>query len=246
MNPDPTQQVFALLVGVAAAGIVAATLTESGVLRAPEDGAEVAAIEAPTAPTSPDGVPDELLDPVPDEVADPSLAVPSEPIPTGDGSADTGAVEGSGAAVDAAAAAAAGGEAADDDAPDGAWEPLRRAADGTPCLVRANRALIANGINRREPTGTEGPFRANGEPIIAFFDMANGTGVSQPVTVVWTRDEDGASFLDTIDAGPGSRWRTWVERPFALDRIGAWTVQLLDDERCLIDEVSFDLVAPEW
>ena len=84
------------------------------------------------------------------------------------------------------------------------------------------------------------------QPIFCFMDFANGTGVSQPVSVVWTQNETGASYLDEMEAGAGSRWRTWTERPLPLDQLGHWTVQMLDTERCLISELEFDLVAPTW
>jgi hypothetical protein len=231
VNPDASQQVFVLLLGLTSLGLVGGSLIESGAFR-PSTDPPPQVIAA--GPIQDDGAASDQAE-VPDEGSAAALQ-PHEVVPLGvpeDGSGDVDpTAEGANLALGAGPN-------------DATWEPLRTAEDGA-CLVRLNRATMATTIDRREPRGTEGPFMANGEPIFCFMDFANGTGVSQPVSVVWTQNETGASYLDDMEAGAGSRWRTWTERPLPLDRLGHWTVQMLDAERCLIAELEFDLVAPTW
>ena len=227
MNPDASQQVFVLLLGLTSLGLVGGSILESGAFR-------------PTTDPPPQNIasePAESLEPeAAEEPAEGSAEAlqPHEVIPLG---------EPEGSAAEEVAVVEA--EDADPTPAEAEWAPLRTAQDGA-CLVRLNRATMATSINRREPRGTEGPFMANGEPIFCFMDFANGTGVSQPVSVVWTQNETGESYLHDMEAGAGSRWRTWTERPLPLDQLGNWTVQMLDSERCLIGELEFDLVAPTW
>ncbi len=249
MSPDP-KQVFVVLFALTCAGVIGATLLESGAIsRAlnPQAAAETTASVSPNteAATGPDGAP---------------AAAPGDELP--DDLAGSGAnSDGSGNLLDAEldgdfAEGIPGLVPFDDEEdanegavpseePTGEWAPLRRAERGEPCLVRTNRAMMATGLNRREPVGTEGPFTANGEPILVFMDFANSTGMGHPITVIW-RHDNGTTYFDTAEAGAGSRWRTWAERPLPLDQLGHWTVQLVDSERCLVDELEFDLVAPQW
>lgn len=229
MNPDASQQVFVLLLGLTSVGLVGGSVIESGVLAPSGDPPGVPAQDEVT----------EVADPEEPEAEGSAEALqPSDLVPLGE------PLEGSGQpTVLAEAQPESEGSAAPGE--DTVWAPLR-SGDDAPCLVRINRATMANTIHRREPMETEGPFMANGEPIFCFLDFANGTGVSQPVTLVWTQNETGDSYLDEMEAGAGSRWRTWTERPLPLDQLGHWTVQILDTERCLIDEIEFDLVAPTW
>lgn len=274
-RPDPSQQAFVALAAVAALGLALATVVESGVLRSgrpdrdpsPPIRAAAGADTGPPAPEAaappadgsgaPSGVEGSAA-PLPAEgSAGPAAPAPAAPAPH-DAAAPAvapGAAPGAAPAAPpsppAPTPASGSGETASgvpslelaltDD-----WAPLRTARDGAGCLVRTNRAVVATGTNRREPTGTDGPYTANGEPLYVYLDFANTTGVSQSVTVHWRQQRTGASYLDTIEAGPGSRWRTWAERPLPLDQIGPWTVRILDDERCLIEELSFELVAPQW
>lgn len=227
MNPDASQQVFVLLLGLTSVGLVGGAVIESGILAPSGDPPRVAAQDE-----------QEQAAPVEDDLEGSAEPLqPSDLVPLGAPDDEQAAPA---AAADQGPAAEGSGEAADP-----VWAPLR-SSDDAPCLVRVNRATMANSIHRREPMETEGPFMANGEPIFCFLDFANGTGVSQPVTLTWTQNETGASYLDEMEAGAGSRWRTWTERPFPLDQLGHWTVQILDAERCLIGEIEFDLVAPTW
>lgn len=230
MNPDASQQVFVLLLGLTSVGLVGGSVVESGILT---PSAEPLGVPAPTEPA-----PAAEVDAEEPEAAEEALQ-PDDLVPLGE------PIEGVGEVVVAAVEPVADEEAGAVANGDREWAPLR-SSDDAPCLVRVNRATMANNIDRREPRETEGPFMANGEPIFCFLDFANGTGVSQPVTLVWTQNETGASYLDEMEAGAGSRWRTWTERPLPLDQLGHWTVQILDSERCLIGDIEFDLVAPTW
>lgn len=230
MNPDASQQLFVLLLGLTSVGLALGTVVESGAFGSSAD--------PPPQVVATEPEEDEEHEPVAaneDEGSGEALQ-PHDVVPLGP------AEEGS--AQPEVVAEANDGEPAPEEGGD-VWAPLRT-SDDAPCLVRLNRATMATNIHRREPRGTEGPFMANGQPIFCFLDFANGTGVSQPVDVVWSQNETGASYLDNVEAGAGSRWRTWTERPLPLDQLGHWTVQILDSERCLVDEIEFDLVAPTW
>lgn len=226
MNPDASQQLFVLLLGLTSVGLVVGSVVESG--------AFVAAGDPPpqVVATEPSEDAPEEPPPAPVDEGSGTALQPHEVVPLGP--PDEGSAE-----PEVVAAAPA------EQRNQGVWAPLRTSQE-SPCLVRVNRATMATSIHRREPRGTEGPFLANGQPIVCFLDFANGTGVSQPITLVWSQNDTGASYLDNVEAGAGSRWRTWTERPLPLDQLGHWTVQVLDSERCLVGEIEFDLVAPTW
>ena len=138
------------------------------------------------------------------------------------------------------------GEGSADDATSVWAEPTRRPTRRDPCLVRLNRVIMALSVHRREPRGTEGPFTANGEPIYVFLDFVNTSGSRQRVRVYWRHAATSTQHTDRVEVGTGVRWRTWAARPLTLDRLGEWSVQVVDSGGCLIEEVEFELAAPEW
>lgn len=254
MSSGSAAQVFAVTLAVTGLGLVGATVAESGVFgRHPEPLPETVGLPENAAPRVAEAEPEVVVPPGvpewPDEV----------PEGTGDGSSDPGAAaadtDGSGAPGVGGVAIAAGpdGDAMAPASPaEGsgtvteAWEPTRRATDRGGCLLTANRATMATAVERREPRGTEGPFTANGEPIYAYLDAANGTGVEQSLTFRWRQKDTGSTYFDEATVGPSSRFRTWADRALPLDQLGPWVVQLLDADRCLIAQMEFDLVAPTW
>ncbi|MFT4705019.1 MAG: hypothetical protein ACI81R_002727 [Bradymonadia bacterium] len=124
-------------------------------------------------------------------------------------------------------------------------EPLSTQEQGG-CRVRTNRALMARGVHRREPTRTEGPFLADGFPVVAYFDTQNLTERHQRLIVQWIHEPSGAVERHGIVAGQSHRWRNWIEKPLPLSHIGPWRIELLDADRCLVETVQFTLEAPEW
>lgn len=245
VNLDAPHNLFVTILAVSAAGLVAATAYEADVF-APRPPGPAAAPPALAVPDEGEVeiAEAEILVGESDRLGEAAVEDPAPTEPEEAGAVAEPADEPAPAEPDPVAPAA---PVVPPEADDGvAWAPLREGTRSEPCLVWANRALMATGLSRREPVGTDGPFTANGEPLVVFMDFANSTGVSQEVTVVWTHGESGVTHIDTTEAGTGSRWRTWVERPFALDELGPWTVQLVDAERCQIADVSFELVAPDW
>jgi hypothetical protein len=118
-------------------------------------------------------------------------------------------------------------------------------ADGG-CRVRTNRALMARGIERREPVGTRGPFFADGYPTILYLDTLNTSGRRERLVAQWVHEASGTVYRNSVVAGASHRWRTWVERALPLRELGAWTVEVLDEDRCLVASLQFELEAPSW
>lgn len=122
------------------------------------------------------------------------------------------------------------------------WE----ARETSDCRVRANRVVPARRIRRREPIDTEGPFLADGYPIFLFVDLMNRTGRSQRVYVQWVHEASGYVIRDLVNASPSWGWRTSSAQALPLGKLGTWTVELLDADRCLVDAVDLELRAPSW
>ncbi len=262
MDADDATRTFLLVTALSAATLIVATVARADFGRDASSRAALAANDdahddgVRNAPSAQAGNPAAAsADPEASGDADPGAA----PISDDDAAASDGSgaddPDGSGSsAADGSGAGSPGAEGSGDGAaaegtavaPADAWAPLARADQGDVCRVRLNRGSVATEIHRREPRGTEGPFLANGQPIYIFVDVHNSTGVAQPLTIYWQQTDTGYSFLQTMEAGAGSRWRTWTEQPLALEQIGPWTVRLLDEDRCLVEELRFELQAPSW
>lgn len=121
-----------------------------------------------------------------------------------------------------------------------------RTYDDEPCRVRANRALMARQVRRREPVPYEGPMLADGFPTILYLDTQNTTGRRQRLRVQWSQQETGTVYRSTLQAGASHRWRTWSERPLPLSEVGPWRVEVFDADRCLVTSLRFELRAPAW
>lgn len=221
MNPDLLQKLHLILLSSAAGAVTLYTVVEGDAIGLPSAGdaaarsAEVAEATPPPAPVAQAGAPG-----APDSPDGPAefAAVPSESIVAGAGSG-----EGSG----------------------DPWRPRSAAATGATCAFEVNRATMASRMHRREPEGTEGPFLADGNPVIAFFETSN-PGPEVEVIVRWSHTRTGESFITNATAGTSERWRTWVDHAFPLDKVGTWRVEIMDSSRCVASALQFELTAPGW
>jgi len=137
--------------------------------------------------------------------------------------------------------------------PDNGAEPapvigpaVRVGTTTTPCAFSLSRALIARGVDRREPIGTEGPFISDGRPMFVYLDANNRSDGRQRVHARFVHSDSGFAISGAEEIGVSSRWRTWIELTLPAGRLGAWQVEVMDDERCLLEELSFEVIPPGW
>lgn len=115
-----------------------------------------------------------------------------------------------------------------------------------PCQFHLRSVVVARGIRGREPQRSEGPYEANGEPLYLYFEAQNDAGQRARARARFHHAESGTTLTGTADIGVSSRWRTWVDFVIPPARLGTWTVHVLDDERCLAGETTFEMIPPGW
>lgn len=111
-------------------------------------------------------------------------------------------------------------------------------ADGG-CRLTVNRALMAREVVDREPSGTSGPFAADGEPLYFFAEFDNRDGPETHVTLRWSHPDTEHEFTQTMSVGVSPAWRTWARHRIATSRVGAWKVEVLGDGGCRATAVEF-------
>lgn len=116
----------------------------------------------------------------------------------------------------------------------------------TPCGFDVRRHAVARTVTRSEPAGTTGPFEANGQPLYFFVELTNRLENRQRARVVITHVASGTSLSGNVEVGVSSRWRTWVDLIPPPSLLGPWEVRVLDSERCLAAQYTFETIPPGW
>ena len=115
---------------------------------------------------------------------------------------------------------------------------VAQAPAASPCGNTIRRAVVARGVEAREPVGTEGPFPASGEPLYVFMEV-NNPDTELVLEVRWFHDASGHQFGQRVTAGVSPRWRTWVRHRVQPTQAGEWRVEVRTPGGCLAAALTF-------
>ena len=99
------------------------------------------------------------------------------------------------------------------------------------------RAMFTIGIDNREPVIMVDSIDSSSYTSISFFtELEDLSGHN--ITHQWTFNGD-VMFEKTFEV-KGPRWRVWTSKTLIPSWIGTWTVNVLDDDRALLNSKSFE------
>jgi hypothetical protein len=100
-----------------------------------------------------------------------------------------------------------------------------------------SRALFTIGVDNREPVIMVDSISSDSYTSISFFtELTDLSG--HTITHQWMHN-DKVMFEKTFDVG-GARWRVWTSKTLLPDWTGTWTVNVLDDDRSVLESKSFE------
>ena len=91
--------------------------------------------------------------------------------------------------------------------------------------VQVPRAVVATGVENREPVGVDTVFTAD-VGILYFYTEFEGDFGELEIEHVWLRDGEEIARFPLIVRGP--RWRTWSSKEILPEWTGSWTVRAVD------------------
>lgn len=99
------------------------------------------------------------------------------------------------------------------------------------------RALFTIGIQDREPVISVDSISADSYSSISFFtELSNLEG--KTITHQWMFD--GKVMFEKSFEVNGARWRVWTSKTLIPSWAGTWTVNVLDDDRSVLESKSFE------
>lgn len=118
-----------------------------------------------------------------------------------------------------------------------AQEPEQaEAAPEAESAVEVTRAVVATGVEDREPVGEATTFPAE-VGTVYFYTVFEGDFPESGFEHVWLRDGEEIARVPVRAAGP--RWRTWTSKTIPADWTGAWTVRVVDGDGTELASVDF-------
>ena len=100
-----------------------------------------------------------------------------------------------------------------------------------------SRALFTIGVDNREPVIMVDSISSDSYNSISFFtELTDLSG--HTITHQWMYDGK-VMFEKTFDIA-GARWRVWTSKTLQKSWIGTWTVNVLDDDRSVLETKSFE------
>ena len=100
-----------------------------------------------------------------------------------------------------------------------------------------SRALFTIGVDNREPVIMVDSISSDSYNSISFFtELTDLSG--HTITHQWMYDGK-VMFEKTFDVA-GARWRVWTSKTLQKSWIGTWTVNVLDDDRSVLETKSFE------
>lgn len=111
------------------------------------------------------------------------------------------------------------------------------------CAVSLNRALLARGVENREPFGVDNVFSTSDERVFVFLDVRNPHGPERQMVVHWDHLESNHTYTQSIPAGQSVRWRTWLYHTIRPGFRGPWEVHITDDRSCVVGALRFEAQA---
>lgn len=91
--------------------------------------------------------------------------------------------------------------------------------------VEVVRAVVATGVQEREPVGVDSIFTAD-VGTLYFYTVFEGDFVEMTVDHVWVHEGEELARVPLTVQGP--RWRTWSSKEVLPAWTGAWTVKVVD------------------
>ena len=98
------------------------------------------------------------------------------------------------------------------------------------------RAVVATGVENKEPVGEADAFPASTEKVYCFIEAAD-IGKDTEVSFVWFQgDKEMRKINVPLDAGP--KWRTWTYKNIGGQK-GEWKVEIRDAEGKVLKDLKF-------
>lgn len=104
--------------------------------------------------------------------------------------------------------------------------------------VEVSRAVVATGIEDREPVGEGTTFPAD-VGTVYFYTVFEGDFPEQQLEHVWLRDGEEVARVPLTARGP--RWRTWSAKTIPAEWAGSWTVRVVDANDAELASVDFSV-----
>ena len=100
-----------------------------------------------------------------------------------------------------------------------------------------SRAMFTLGVEDREPVLSVDSMNSDSYNSISFFTELNELD-GHNVTHQWTYNDE-VMFEKTFEV-KGPRWRVWTSKTLVPSWTGSWTVNVLDDDRSVLQSRSFE------
>lgn len=118
------------------------------------------------------------------------------------------------------------------------------ATEGAIAAVKPLKVIehaVALKVEKRTPQGVAEAFKPEVGALYAWVKVRN-MGADSSITMVWKKD--GAQKLQaTLPVGHAWGWKTWSKKGITAKDAGAWTIEVLDSEKNLIDTIAFTVDA---
>lgn len=102
--------------------------------------------------------------------------------------------------------------------------------------LRVTRAVVATGVEDREPVGEAESFPAS-VGTLYFYTVFEGDFAETTLEHVWLREGEEVARVPLRVRGP--RWRTWSTKQVPTDWTGNWTAQVVAADDQVLSTVSF-------
>ncbi len=102
--------------------------------------------------------------------------------------------------------------------------------------VEVNRAVVATGVENREPVGESTTFPAD-VGTVYFYTVIEGDFDEAQIHHVWLREGEEVARVPLTARGP--RWRTWSSKQIPPDWAGNWTVRVVLGDDQVLSTVDF-------
>ena len=102
---------------------------------------------------------------------------------------------------------------------------------------QVTRAMFTIGVQDREPVLSVDSINSGAYNSISFFTELNEMS-GHNVTHQWTFNDE-VMFEKTFEV-KGPRWRVWTSKTLIPDWTGSWTVNVLDDNRAVLQTRTFE------
>jgi len=116
------------------------------------------------------------------------------------------------------------------------WAQEKAKASAPTQEMAISRAVLATGVENREPAGSGEAFPASTEKVYCFIE-ATHIGKDTEVSLIWLYGNKEMRKMNLpLKAGP--KWRTWAHKNLGGQK-GDWKVEIKDAEGKLLKEVKF-------